>query len=83
MPCVTIILCGNLLTRHVRTLIVWSFIREIRGKAIPLQAWTGPRLPEGLGSQISRQSVYEDGKFVSPTHRPPLSPGNITGAYFC
>jgi len=30
------------------------------------------RFPEGLGSQISRQSAHEGGKIVSPTHRPPL-----------
>ena len=35
------------------------------------------------GSQISRQSAREEGKVVSPTHRPPLPPGNIPGTHFC
>ena len=30
------------------------------------------RVPGGRGPQISRQSTYEGGKVVSPTHRPPL-----------
>jgi hypothetical protein len=37
----------------------------------------------GRGSQISRQSAHEGGKVVSPTHRPPLPPGNIPGTHFC
>jgi len=41
------------------------------------------RVPGGLGSQISKQSVHEGGKVVSPTHRPPLPPGNIPGTHFC
>jgi len=35
------------------------------------------RVPGGSGSQISRQSAHNSGKVVSPTHRPPLPPGNI------
>jgi hypothetical protein len=31
----------------------------------------------------SRQSAYEDGKIVSPTHRPPLPPWDIPGTHFC
>jgi hypothetical protein len=56
----------------------------LKGKATPLQALTGPegsrrlRLPDFL-----RQSAHEGGRVVSPTHRPPLPPGNIPGTHFC
>ena len=30
------------------------------------------RVPGGRGSQTSRQSAYEGGKVVTPTHWPPL-----------
>ena len=51
-----------------------------KGKAIPLQAWTGL---EGSRRQIPRQSAHEGGKVVSPMHQPPLPPGNIPGTHFC
>ena len=46
-----------------------------KGKAIPIQAWTGAegssrlRLPD-----LKKKSAHERGKVVSPTHRPPLPP---------
>jgi len=41
------------------------------------------RVPGGWGSQIARQAAHEGGKVVSPTHRPPLHPENISGTHFC
>ena len=46
----------------------------------PVQA---QRFPGGWDSQISRQLAHEGGKVVSPTHRPPLPPGNIHGTHLC
>ena len=40
------------------------------------------RVPGGTDSQISRQSEHEDGKVVSLTQRPSLTPGNIPGIHF-
>jgi len=46
----------------------------------PGQALGGPG---GYGSWISRQPAHEGGEVVSPTHQPPLPPGNIPGTRFC
>jgi hypothetical protein len=45
--------------------------------------WQAIRVPEVWGSQILIQLAHDGGNVVSPTHRPPLPPGNIPGAHFC
>jgi hypothetical protein len=53
-----------------------------KGKAVPLQAWSGPegsrklRFPDYITAQ-------DGGKVVSLTHRQPLPPGNAPGTHFC
>ena len=52
-----------------------------KGKAVPLQAWSGPegsrelRFPDFMTAQ-------ESGKVVSLTHRPHLTPGNPPDTHF-
>jgi hypothetical protein len=46
-----------------------------KGKVTPKEAYVALWVPGGSGSRMSRQSVHEDGKVVSPTHWPPLPPG--------
>jgi hypothetical protein len=48
-----------------------SKVKIKQSNYVPGQA---QRFPAGLGSQISRQSAHEGGKFVSPRHWPPLYP---------
>jgi len=38
---------------------------QVRGKAVTLQPWQALRVPEGWGSQISRQSAHKGGNVVS------------------
>ena len=51
--------------------IVWPKLNITQSYYRPGQTL---RVPRGWVFQISRQSAQEDGKLVSPTHRPPLSP---------
>jgi len=53
------------------------FIRK--GKAIPLQAWTGPESSRSLRFPDFMTTAHESGKVVSLTNRPPLPLGNIPG----
>jgi len=46
----------------------------IRGKAIPLQAWTGPEGFRSLRLPDFKKIGTLSGKVVDPTHRPHLPP---------
>jgi hypothetical protein len=60
----------------------WEVCVQLKGNAVPLQAWSGPegsrklKFPDFMTSQ-------DGGKVVSLTHRPPLPPGNTPGTHFC
>jgi len=54
-----------------------------RGKAVPLQAWSGPECSRKLRSPDFMTTAQDGGKVVSLTHRPPLPPGNAPGTHFC
>jgi len=55
----------------------------LKGKAVPLQAWSGPEGPRKLMFPNYMTTAHVGGKIVSPTHRPPLPPGNTPGTHFC
>jgi len=54
-----------------------------KGKAIPLQALTGPECSRKLRFPDFVTKAQDGGKVVSLMHRPPLPPGNTPGTHFC
>jgi len=55
----------------------------VNGKAVPLQAWSGPEGSRQLRFPDFMTTAQDGGKVVSLTHRPPLLPGNTPGTHFC
>jgi hypothetical protein len=55
----------------------------IKGKAVPLQAWSGPEGSRKLSFPDYITTAQDGGKVISLTHRPPLPPGNAPGTNFC
>ena len=54
-----------------------------KGKAVPLQSWSGPEGTRKLRFPDFMTTAQDGGKVVSLTHRPPLPPGNNPGTHFC
>jgi len=59
------------------------FIIKDKGKAVSLQAWSGPEDSRKLRFPDYMTMAQDGGKLVSPTHRPSLPPGNAPGTHFC
>ena len=54
-----------------------------KGKAVPLQAWSGPECSRKLRFPGFMITAQDGGKVVSLKHRPPLPAGNTPGTHFC
>ena len=55
----------------------------VKGKAVPLQAWSSPEGSRKLSFPDFMTTAQDGGKVVSLTHLPPLPPGNTPGTHFC
>jgi len=53
-----------------------------KGKAVLLQAWSGPEVSRTLTFPDFMTTAQDGGKVVSLTHRQPLPAGNTAGTHF-
>jgi len=60
-----------------------KWLPETCKDAVPLQAWSGPEGSRKLRFPDFMTTAQKGGKVVSPTHRPPLPPGNPPGTHIC
>ena len=94
MQCLTMLIKKPLKKRAATDNLFITFLISIRagyqnsneahkGKSVPLQAWSGPEGSRKLWFPDFMTTAQDDGMVVSPTHRPPLPPGNAPGTHFC
>jgi len=62
---------------------LYIYIYIYKGKAAPLQAWSGPEGSSKLRFPDLMTTAQDSSKIVSLTHWPPLTPGNTPGTHFC
>jgi len=60
-----------------------GFYSKGKGKAVPLQAWSGPEGSRNLRFPDLMTTAQGGGKVVSLMHRPHLPPENSPGTHFC
>jgi hypothetical protein len=56
---------------------------KVKGKAVPLQAWSGPEVSRKLRFPDFMTTAQNGGKVISLTHRPPLPTADTSGTHFC
>ena len=67
------------ITIHI---IQYQSLRKGKGKADPLEAWSGPEGSRKLRLPNFMKTAQDGVKFVRLTHRPPLPAGNTPGTHF-
>ena len=68
--------------QHILIMFKIGHVTQGKGKAVPLQAWSGPEGSRKLRFPGFMTTARDGGKVVSHTHRPPLPPGNASGTHF-
>jgi hypothetical protein len=67
----------------ISLLQITAFSKNLKGKAVPLQARSGPEGSRKLRFPDFITTAQDGGKVVSLMHRVPLLPGNTPGTHFC
>ena len=80
--CVCILQENNDLILTGGVTIFVTFIMVIKGKSVPLQAWSGPEGSSKLRFPDFMTTAQDGGKVVSLTHRLTLPPVNTPGTHF-
>jgi hypothetical protein len=73
-------ICNELLKKYHTA---WGTCVKIKGRAVPIQAWSGPEGFRKLRFPDNTTTAQDGGKVVSLTHRSPLPPGNAPGTHLC
>ena len=60
-----------------------ELLETCKGKAVPLQVWSGPEGSRKLMFPEFMTTAQDGGKVVSLTHWPPLPAGNTPGTLCC
>ena len=68
---------------QARSSLVIAMLVLLKGKAVPLQAGSGPEGSRKLRFPDFMTTAQSGAKVVSLTHRPPLPTGNTPGTHFC
>jgi len=58
-------------------------LHPVKGKAVPLQAWSGPEGSRKLRFPDFMTTAQDSDKDVSHTYRPPLPLANTIRTHFC
>jgi hypothetical protein len=72
-----------LISSFILCLQCFSAEIPVKGKAVPLQAWSGSEASRKLRFPDFMTTAQDGGKDVSLTYRPPLPSGNTPGTHFC
>jgi len=71
------------LSTILRLAVDFLDVTYLKGKAVPLQAWSGPDGSRKLRFPDFMTTAQDGGKVVSLMHRPPSPTGNTPGTHFC